>query len=39
MFSSILTIIYICIVDMFVLVVRQRMTGPPPGVSDERVES
>lgn len=29
MFSSILTIIYICIVDMFVLVVRQRMTGLP----------
>lgn len=27
MFSSILTVIYICIVDMFVLVVRQRMTG------------
>lgn len=38
MFSSILTIIYICIVDMFVLVVMQRMTGLPPGVSDERVD-
>lgn len=29
MFSLMLTVTYACVVDMFVLVVKQRMTGLP----------